>query len=126
VNPPQALRLPFDLFFALALSPLIVFLASTMEPPAAFRRPFALLGELSFPLYAIHVPVIAVGIVVTRRLHLPPIAGGVIVLACVIVAAWIADKADLRVRAILDRLSSGRRVARAQEARTVPPAQTGA
>ncbi|MFA6113571.1 MAG: acyltransferase [Sphingomonas sp.] len=102
-KPTDAFRLAYDLVFALALSPLIVFLASTMEPPPAFRRAFALLGELSFPLYAIHMPVIAAGIVVTRYLHIPPFAAGVIVLAAALTAAWVAGKVDFRIRVYLAR-----------------------
>jgi len=98
VAPTSSFRLPYDLVFALALSPLIVFLASTMEPPTVFRRPFALLGELSFPLYAIHVPVIAAGIVVTRSLHVPPAVGGVITLVGAVIVAWVVGQLDVRVR----------------------------
>jgi peptidoglycan/LPS O-acetylase OafA/YrhL len=98
VAPTSSFRLAYDLIFALALSPLIVFLASTMEPPRVIRRPFALFGELSFPLYAIHVPVIAAGIVVTRYLHIQPGVGGVVVLAGALIAAWVVGKLDVRVR----------------------------
>jgi peptidoglycan/LPS O-acetylase OafA/YrhL len=112
-SPARALRLPYDLVFALALSPLIVFLASTIEPPPAFRRVFALLGELSFPLYAIHVPVIAAGIVIIRRLHVPPFVGGLAVLVGAVIAAWMVDKIDIRVRRGLDGMRSRRWVVEA-------------
>lgn len=98
IEPVAGLRLPYDLLFVFLLSPLIVFLASTMEPPASFRRAFALLGQLSFPLYAMHFPVIAAGIIVTRKLHIPPAMGGVLVLATAIAAAFVMDRVDVRLR----------------------------
>lgn len=107
-DPPRALRLPYDLVFALALSPLIVLMASTMEPPPACRRLFALLGELSFPLYAIHMPVIAAGIVVTRHLQMPPVTAGIAVLIGAAIAAWIVDKIDIRVRNAIESKRSRR------------------
>ncbi|MEP7008239.1 MAG: acyltransferase [Sphingomonas bacterium] len=98
LKPTADFRLLYDLIFVFALSPLIVFLASTWEPPAAFRGVFALLGQLSFPLYAIHFPLIAAGIILTRKLHIPPVVGGVLVLVAAIAAAFVMDKVDVRLR----------------------------
>ena len=112
VDPSSEMRLLYDLIFALVLSPLAVFLASTMEPPPAFRQLFALLGDLSFPLYAIHLPLIAAGILATRWLVIPPVAAGVLVLTGTLAAAWLAGKADTAVRGRLSAsIAEGQRFA---------------
>ncbi len=52
----------FDLFFEnfaiFALFPLIVFLGAAGEPPSSLKRVLAASGQISYPLYVLHYPLI--------------------------------------------------------------------
>jgi len=92
--PGQSHRVAYDLVIALLISPLLVFAASCFEPSASLRPICVGLGALSFPLYAIHAPLIAMGIFAARMVHLPPVVSGCALLFLMLAAAWLAGLAD--------------------------------
>lgn len=72
----------FDFLFAFVLCPVIVI--SGITAPRYGGRWFALLGSISFPLYAVHYPI---EVIVTRH------GGGpILAVAATIPAAWIVAK----------------------------------
>lgn len=103
VDPPAGLRLPFDLVVAFAISPLLVFLAARIEPPRSIRPLFIFLGVISFPLYVIHARFIAAWIYVERIIDFPPLASLFLFLSILLFLAWVASKADERIRQWLTR-----------------------
>ena len=102
-DPPAGLRLPYDLAVALAVSPLLVFLAARIEPTESMRPLFVFLGIISFPLYVIHAPFMAAWIYVERVVDFPPLASLVLFLAILLFLAWLASKADELIREWLTR-----------------------
>ncbi|CAN5678841.1 acyltransferase [soil metagenome] len=102
-DPPAGLRLPYDLAVALAMSPLLVFLAAGIEPTPSMRPLFLFLGIMSFPLYVIHMCFIAAWIYVERVIDFPPPASLFLFLSILLFLAWLASKADERIRQWLTR-----------------------
>ncbi|MFA6113564.1 MAG: acyltransferase [Sphingomonas sp.] len=92
--PSPSQRVAYDVVTALMLSPVIVFAASRVEPSEAFRPLFAWLGAISFPLYAIHAPLIAMGIFVVRKTHVMPQLGGASLLIALLATAWLGSLID--------------------------------
>ena len=56
---PDVVGVAYDLIFVLLISPLLVVLGASAEPSPAMRKGFIWLGIISFPLYAIHRPVLS-------------------------------------------------------------------
>jgi peptidoglycan/LPS O-acetylase OafA/YrhL len=56
------------------------------------RRGFELLGRLSFPLYAVHWPLLQLGLGLSPRVPLPLIVQGFLSIALCVVAAWAAER----------------------------------
>lgn len=94
VEATPAWRVSYDLTVALFVSPLLVFGAARIDPVPAVRPFFAWLGTISFPLYAIHAPLIAMGIFAVRKMHLMPALGGIALLSGMLMAAWLASFMD--------------------------------
>ncbi len=66
-----AWRLPFDLTVAWAASPLLLILGARWQAPKWLEKPCEILGDLSYPLYAVHFPLVFIAGFVARKLHLP-------------------------------------------------------
>lgn len=96
------LALPMDAPFAKLLTlaiiligfPLIV-AAAVQNEPVRLAGAFSLCGAISYPLYALHDPIIWWGNGAAKKLHLPPLDHPVIgwaIMAAAIVGAWLALK----------------------------------
>ncbi len=104
-TPPESLRATYDIMFVLFLSPALV-LAGAVSAPGGSRINLAyqFLGTISYPLYVLHDPIIAIITGASRRL-LPLITApntvpwsGIGLVVSLIVASWFAAKADSLVR----------------------------
>ena len=70
--PPPSIRPAYDLVACCVLFPVLVYAALPARPPAAATRLFGLAGRLSYPVYALHVPVaVLVGRVVAAATARP-------------------------------------------------------
>lgn len=119
VAPTAAMRSWYDLLVVLCLSPLLVAVGSRTEPIRG-RRIFALLGAISYPLYALHQPLLTAFIFVARVAKFNGTVAGLLFLTVALVVAWVADKVDARLRPVLLRVLHERRAGR--EARRAEPA----
>jgi len=101
---PSVIYSPICLFVGL---PVIILLAVTARPPVTLRWLYAFLGTISYPLYAIHYPLLMLGsrllTIETARTHVAPIVAGVILVATLVEYAY-----DAPMRAMLRRLSLAR------------------
>jgi peptidoglycan/LPS O-acetylase OafA/YrhL len=98
--------LAYDLGFVFVISPLLVLLGISTEPSAALARPAAMLGILSFPIYALHRPVVALAEAVAAKAHLPgPVVGVPVLLVLVVLCCTLAPAFDLRARAAIGRIA---------------------
>lgn len=104
-NPGASWRVPFDLAFVLAVSPAIVMIGAQTEPATAWQTAACgFLGAISYPIYALHHPVLDVVNGAVRRVLHGPIGpawqpwAGIAFLGVMVAVAAVADKADRRVR----------------------------
>lgn len=83
-----------DLVLVLLVFPVIVHIAARTPPPAMLRRPFSILGDASYSLYAIHVPSLAIAnAVVARALNITlDYRIGIPVMVMILLAALLLDK----------------------------------
>jgi peptidoglycan/LPS O-acetylase OafA/YrhL len=70
--PLPGLRVLYDEVCVMLLFPLIIAQGALWEPPARLLPVFRLLGAISFPLYAIHVPLLELCRRACKFLHLNP------------------------------------------------------
>jgi peptidoglycan/LPS O-acetylase OafA/YrhL len=100
----SAWRPAFDAGFVLILSPLLLIAGGSYDPPRALQQLCAKLGELSYPLYATHFPLIFVFGFVATRLGIPaPGWIAALAIALPILALVLSRIYDAPVRAWLSR-----------------------
>lgn len=100
---------PVGLLVILAGFPLVLLIAvSTVEPPRSVASAFSLAGGMSYPLYAIHGPLV-VGLMYASRFwnwDLPSVrlqVGYALPLALAVLALWLSRSYDQPVRRWLAR-----------------------
>jgi peptidoglycan/LPS O-acetylase OafA/YrhL len=106
VAPPEGLRPVFDLIAVLLVFPAIIALAARCEPGAAGARLFRWVGVISFPIYAIHYPVLELMRRSLHALHLDALYAPAMAAACVglVIASWLLVRFyDEPMRAALTR-----------------------
>ncbi|MFP8781166.1 acyltransferase family protein [Hydrogenophaga sp. RWCD_12] len=100
---PQEYRKAFDLICIAIVLPAIVWVAAGGEP-RIFKSGFAVLGAISYGIYAIHYPLIWLVRGFADRLKLPMAPVGVgMLLALVVVCYWLDKYYDQPVRGWLKR-----------------------
>jgi peptidoglycan/LPS O-acetylase OafA/YrhL len=98
------LNLAFDDVYVLLILPLLVFAASTARLDSFGRRLSAISGDLSYPIYAIHYPVVRALGFAGLRLHLTfiekltLISAGTVFIAVLAVIAYVLYDVPLRTR----------------------------
>ncbi|WP_077034500.1 acyltransferase [Pelomonas sp. KK5] len=72
VRPPAGYGGLYDLSMALAGFPLLVWFAARRNPAPAFRGAASVLGDISYPIYALHYPPMFIAAYAARKFGLPP------------------------------------------------------
>lgn len=113
INLAPTAEIAFSLAAIIVLFPLITLLASRAAIPAVLVKPCAFLGLTSYALYALHRPLLSVinGTMQIMHVHLTSFvpATGVLLVAMLLVIAWVVDICyDQPVRSWLTRMSSQR------------------
>jgi peptidoglycan/LPS O-acetylase OafA/YrhL len=86
------------------LMPALVFFGSKINPPTSLQKISNLLGEASYPMYAIHWPLLFAFQSVGRVLKLPiPLANGLIVVLIVLAGIAASRIFEIPVRRILNK-----------------------
>lgn len=104
---PAQFGVAFDLVFAICLSPAIVAIGAGegSQPSAQFERVFEYLGIISFPIYAVHRPLLAMGEAAAKILKVEGwILGAVIIGALLIICSLLDRRFDRPIRNYLKRL----------------------
>ena len=96
------------------LFPLLIIAAIRFESPKILAQPFGFLGDLSYPIYAIHWPLIGITYAVFKKLHFNPLTSTVIFFIILLPVAYAAAKIDQLCRTMLSRWASLRRTASLQ------------
>ena len=82
-------HLAYDLAVIFAVLPMLVWLGSRFEPTGTARTIALFIGDISFAVYAIHLPIMYGSAFVIKRLHLPVWGGMIVFLLPTIAAAWV-------------------------------------
>lgn len=99
----------YDWFFIVVLSPALVVLGAGTEPSRLLAGVAAFLGVISFPIYALHRPVLALAEAIANKAHIAPLLVGIPVLVgLVIVCGTLAPVLDAKARSTLTRLTHAR------------------
>lgn len=95
-------RLVFDLGMVMLASPLLVWWGAGLNPPRAASGLAGWLGDVSYPLYAVHYPLMFMAGFAAKKVGLPPGAWMPVYATCVVALAWILDRLyDRPVRRLL-------------------------
>lgn len=89
---PAELGVLYDMLFIGVVSPLLVAAGAAVEPSQRLQAPFSWLGAISFPLYAVHRPILSLAEGVREALGLPPLLFGLAVIALTVIFAWLLDR----------------------------------
>ncbi len=60
ITVPEAIKVPAQLFVAFVYGPILIWLATLVQPPRFLHRICARAGALSYPIYMLHFPMLAV------------------------------------------------------------------
>lgn len=85
-------RLGFDLAFVLVMAPVLVAMGMRLEPGPKTAAIFAILGEISYALYVIHLPILQIFSRISGLLgyaELPPVA---VYLVTVLGLSWLVTR----------------------------------
>ena len=101
---PLDRRIAYDLTFILVLSPLLVIAGSRIEPYRVLVPAAALVGDLSYALYAVHLPLAHASQFAARKAGISNFAIAPVYIAGALALAWICVRwADLPLRRMLSR-----------------------
>lgn len=111
----ETYRIQFEILAVVLILPALLFLGCMLEPPnRAVQRIFGFLGGLSYPIYAIHWPLLAITVPVTAVLRLPASLSIALFLIVLVPVAYGAARLDGIVRRRLSEALKRRRAARLQ------------
>lgn len=104
------MRETFDLGFAVIAAPALIVLAAAWQPPEGWaRRTSTALGDLSYPVYAIHYPVLMFWGYFALKLGVSPMISLVVFLPLICALALILGlKVDPKIRAAASRMAAPR------------------
>lgn len=104
VRVPLEKRIAFDLICILAFSPVLVFAGSRVEPHRLLVPAAILAGDLSYALYAIHLPIAHAFQFAARKAGFSNFAIAPVYMAISLTLAWLCVRwVDLPLRRILGR-----------------------
>jgi peptidoglycan/LPS O-acetylase OafA/YrhL len=107
IHPAGENRVAYDLVAVLVAAPLLVGLGAVFGPMPSLRRVSRLLGELSYPIYAVHYPFLWIFGYASKKAGLPSAVWIPLFFAIVICTAWLLNKYwDVPVRKRLTALVS--------------------
>jgi peptidoglycan/LPS O-acetylase OafA/YrhL len=104
----------YDVVAALVLFPALIWLLAGASVDGWLGRFSGLIGDLSFPLYATHYPLLLPLALLMTRLHVPAWVGAVATAGICVCVAMILAVVDQRVRSWIGRRLHLRRSARLQ------------
>jgi peptidoglycan/LPS O-acetylase OafA/YrhL len=89
--PGRGLWLPYaSILIVLCAYPAVIVMGLEHDPKGRFADLMSWLGILSFPLYAIHAPLLALARHVASALHLSPFIGDLPAVPAILIASWLA------------------------------------
>jgi peptidoglycan/LPS O-acetylase OafA/YrhL len=106
-SPPPSLQPYFDFVCVTTIFPVIVYAALFFQPNGHTRRICTFLGAISYPAYAIHVPLGAFAETLLRKLAGLSVQdyapySGVVFVGAFLPLCWVLNNYDVRIRALLN------------------------
>lgn len=104
-NVPAGFDWIYDAVAVFMLLPLLTVAGSMLELPACLRGVGQFMGDLSYPLYAVHYPILQTfSFLLVRRLHLPPPEMAVLIVVTILTVAFLLSRFyDRQARAWLGK-----------------------
>jgi len=96
--PRDWVEVRYDVLISLTAFPLMIVLMESAVINGALRQAFSFLGDLSYPIYATHYPLLIPIGLVAKRLHHGPWSAAALMFAGTILAAIVAGKLDVLFR----------------------------
>lgn len=103
-----------DFFFILLLSPIAIFTLSRIEVTQRLRRFCETLGDISYPLYATHFPLLALVHIASSYLHLSQLAEFITFLLTAVPTSFVLVEVDAAMRRKMSSLLKLRVTAKPQ------------
>lgn len=105
----------YDAIAVAVALPAITLLGASLDLPAGARRAGSILGDLSYPLYAVHYPIVqGAGFLLARRLDLQPTFAALAIAVSALALAWVLMRFyDAPARRALSMAVAGGRINRA-------------
>ena len=101
---PATIRLAYDFAFIMVLSPLLIFIGASVEPPEMLEIAGAWLGKISYAVYVVHTLTGSICFMAAHHFGLPSIDFLPIYLIVTVAAAWfLTELFDRPVRRYLTR-----------------------
>lgn len=85
-------RMGFDLLFAMVLAPCLLWAGASVQPPRQFAKFSQALGDISYPLYAIHFPLMWLFEAVADRFGWHSLASNVAFMICAVTLSWMTTQ----------------------------------
>jgi peptidoglycan/LPS O-acetylase OafA/YrhL len=104
-----AWRAWYDVAAVLLVSPLLVGIGAATLPGARLTKPSEAIGLVSYPVYAVHRPLIDLCTPALEKLHVPPLAAAVLFIGALVALGLLLERVDRRARALLGSLLGLRR-----------------
>ncbi|MFZ2994710.1 acyltransferase family protein [Sphingobium sp.] len=99
---PSGWRAIYDIVFVLILSPVLVAVGASSRPSPRLMGVSARVGLVSYPVYAIHRPLIDIITPVVEKLQIPPLVAAILFVVGLILLGLMLDRFfDQRVRRII-------------------------
>lgn len=111
---PSPARVDVELAVVVLGFPALVVAGILLEAPARLASIFSFLGDLSYPIYAIHWPLIAIAYPIAMKLHFAGPVAAMLFIVILIPAAYVAAKIDVAARSKLSGWAKLRRTAPTQ------------
>lgn len=107
--PPQAYRIVFELACIAIVFPILILAGLRWECPVWLERTCGVLGDISYPIYVSHWPLLAIAVPLLQRVFAghPALAGIAFAVAMIAIAVPLS-LADTKFRAWLHRRSKSR------------------
>lgn len=91
-RPSDSARVAYDLIVAMVAAPALVWWGASLNPVRGLQRASEVLGELSYPVYAIHYPALWMFGFAARKAGVPAVVWMPLFLVGIVVAAWALNR----------------------------------
>jgi peptidoglycan/LPS O-acetylase OafA/YrhL len=97
-TPLAQIRVAVELVTVFVLFPILLVVGAKCQPPRQLRRIFGLFGDVSYPIYVLHYPLVPPAIALAAYAKLAPKFAVLFFVLAILLVGWLAGRADAAVR----------------------------